>query len=268
MKIAIIGMGVVGRAVASGVKNWMSPDTFSLCTYDKFHSDRTHNWKDFLQTGICFVCVSTPTTATGQDLDAVVETMKMLEASIYNGVVVIKSTVEPGTMDSLARRYPGLRLVHNPEFLSEKTANKDFELQQSVLLSGKPEDAIVASNFYQLSPFVATVRYSDQYKTTEFAKYIHNCVLAVKLSFLNEMYDLIDSPVVYEGATQMAALFGNLGTHFKVPGTDGKRGWAGMCFPKDMLALQAYAQQEAKVVPTIRGAIETNKKHRPKEMKR
>jgi UDPglucose 6-dehydrogenase len=259
VKLAIVGMGVVGSAVAAASKKC------TLITYDKYRTDRTKNWDQFQDSELCIVCVPTPTIQGQQRIDELKSAL--LEMGKYQGVVCIKSTVVPGTMAKLKEMFPHLRLVHNPEFLSERTAREDYELQEDALLSGSLKDTDVVLKYFQenLKQLNRTAVFQD-YEVTEWAKYIHNCLLAVKLSFLNEMYDLCGSDALYKKAVEAAKIFGNVGSHYSVPGPDGKRGWGGMCFPKDMVALHGLAVDSLCLVPTLHGAIVTNYHHRRDEM--
>lgn len=258
MNIAIIGMGVVGQAVAYGARK-----TCEISTYDIIES-KISNMGRFDQTALCFVCVPTPSNPE-QNLAPLIDTMEFLQARNYKGVVAVKSTVLPGTMASMASLYPKLRLVHNPEFLTERNANEDFLRQDCVLLSGRIVDVAVVDAFYGLLPRVTKTSMSPDYETTEYAKYLHNCILPVVLSFLNEVHALIGDQKKYDLAIDMAKNFGNVGRHSKVPGPDGKPGWGGMCFAKDMLAFQAFAKRKGPT-PTLDGAIASNAQHRPAEM--
>lgn len=261
MKIGIIGMGVVGRAVAAGARGC------DLSTFDKYRTDRTSNMQTFDETKLCFICVPTPTNELGQDLTEIHAALEMLLKKKYAGVVVMKSTVIPGTMDLLKEFYPDLRLVHNPEFLTERNAKQDFIKQPAVLLSGNLADTFEVDVFYERILHIPRTFSTPHYLTTEWAKYIHNCILSVKISFLNEMHDLIGSQELFDQAVSYAHLFGNVGTNHKVPGPDGKRGFGGMCFPKDIQALFVMAKSKGLECHTILGAILTNKKLRPEEMK-
>lgn len=256
MKVAIIGIGFVGSAVLAA-----SDACSEICTYDKFCPDRTQNWNRAPFTDLCFVCVPTPTDKAGQDLEAVTDALNHLRGMStegYKGVVVIKSTVLPGTTAWLQEQFPDLRLVHYPEFLCEKTAVNDFANQKTILLSGKIENTRVARIYADLCLNIERAQYSEVFADTEWAKYIHNCILPVKLSFLNEVYDLIGNDRCFNEAVEMATWFGNVGGHSMVPGPDGQRGWGGACFTKDTKALEMFASSQGLKMDTLTGAISTN----------
>jgi len=253
--IAVIGLGVVGRAVMAGSR------PCKISAWDKYKPELNELPTKITDTKMAFVCVPTPTSVTGgQDLTEIYSTCKWFDEMNYKGIVAIKSTVRPGTMRLIAAAYPRLRLVHNPEFLCEKTAKEDFRNQEAVLLSGRPEDTMEVGDFYaKILRRNVEIIISPIYEATEFAKYIHNCILPVTLSFLNEVYDLAGEQKVFDQAVKMAMPFGNLIKRNRVPGPDGKRGWGGMCFVKDTLAMIDLAHSQNRSMPTLEGAVRTNK---------
>lgn len=260
-KVGIAGVGTVGgaiRATCEGVA--------LLVCWDEL-PEREENVLRMGETDLVFVCVPTPTSGVKQDLGPLHDVLLQLEEQDYTGVVVVKSTVLPGTMDELNLSYGGLRLVHSPEFLSERSAPSDYRTQATILLSGLPTDLCVVAEFIgaTLGATFPRMYFSPHYRATEYAKYIHNCALAVQLSFLNEVYDDVDDPEVFGTAVDMASHLGNITGCHLVPGPDGRRGWGGKCFPKDTLAFLRSAERD---MPTLRGAIDTNFRLRPEEMKK
>lgn len=261
MRIAIIGVGMVGNAVYEGSRGGCN----QICLYDKFKPERSYEWDKAWQTDLCFVCVPTPTRGTHQDLSHVIDACKTLSGMSvdgYAGTVVIKSTVLPGTMRALQDKFPALRFVHNPEFLRERTAVSDYATQEVILLSGDPAHVRVVRTYAAKCLRLSHVHYSEKFEDTEWAKMIHNCILPVKLSFLNEVYDLIGEQRMFDEAVEMAKWFGNVGELHKVPGPDGRRGWGGSCFTKDTEAMVEFANQKEYEMHTLEGAINTNKKVR------
>lgn len=262
MKVGIIGMGMVGGAVAAATtKNCV------LATYDKYKPNLSANTNSIFQSDIIFVCVPTPTNQGVQDIAELITVCLQLSQVGFNGVVAVKSTVLPGTMGLLQKRFTDLRLVHNPEFLSEKTAHADFKNQKDVLVSGNMKDAAAVTDYCFTVGINANIWYNADFTVTEAAKYIHNCSLPVILSLLNEMYDVFGDEV-YKDAIEMAHLFGNVPRHHKVPGPDGLRGWGGMCFPKDTIAFYIWARSKGHKMPTLNGSLLTNLTHRSEEMRK
>lgn len=249
--VGIIGLGFVGTAI------WETFTEKVTYGYDKY---KKINFGELEDCELIFVCLPTPTRDGIQNIDAIEENLYILEEEKFKGVVVIKSTVLPGTCRYLNYMFPSLRIVHNPEFLCEKTAQKDFELQETILISGKvQQDCYVLHDFYNENlNEIKRIYIHDKYETTEWAKYIHNCILPIKLSFLNEVHREMNNQREFDMAISMAKHFGNLGYHNKVPGPDGKLGWGGSCFTKDTEALMVQYPS----LKTLRAAIETNKEIR------
>ena len=103
--------------------------------------------------------------------------------------------------------------------------------------------------------------------TAELIKYMNNCFFATKVSFMNEMKMLADkSNVDWKVAVNGFALDKRVGSsHLDVPGHDGKLGFGGSCFPKDIQALIHYAKSLDINVDTLIGAWKTNLKVRPEK---
>lgn len=254
--IGVIGLGVVGKAVFCAFGN-----TFPTVGYDKFgeFSDDA-SFEKLLKCEVIFVCVPTPTVDGVQDRSALDEVMEKLIENNYQGVVCVKCTVVPGTMD----KYGGLKLTHNPEFLTAAKPYEDFMAQKAVIVSGASVDTqVVASVYNALLPDSVVHEYEDFY-VTELAKYYSNCFLAVKVTFANEMYDLCKKLDVDYDAVREATLTQGLvaPNHTKVPGPDGKTGFGLGCFPKDTLALLSYNRDLGLMPYVLAAAIEANKQRR------
>lgn len=254
MKSGVIGLGVVGQAVKNGIN-----DVTYL--YDK--TKTSENIGEPNDADVIFICLPTPTDKTlRQDLNPIQDNLDYLQDQEFKGIIVIKSTVLPGTCKMLNTIYKKLRIVHNPEFLTASNAKADFLQQKTLLLSGERSDVDLIEEYFRgksKCPMIKDVYKSEDYQVTEWAKYIHNCTLAVKLSFLNEIYQAIGEDGVYEKATEMAYPFGNLGDNHQVPGPDGMLGYGGECFPKDMKALAGYMLD---ISNTLKGALLTNQRVR------
>lgn len=254
MRIGIIGLGIVGGAVHNAFKAKMP-----CVIYDppKGYND----FKLILKSNVVFCCVPTLTKENGfQDLSILTEILSKLKRMRYEGIVVIKSTIVP---DALNRPWK-LRIVHNPEFLTERNPNEDFINQKSILLSGTVYDCYIVERLYkEILPY-AQISSSRTYATTIMAKYIHNCFLATKVAFFNEMYEVaLKIGVNFEDCVNFATLQNKiLKNHTRVPGPDGKLGFGGSCFPKDTKAWSNYVKSLGLKCETVDAAIAGNKKRR------
>jgi UDPglucose 6-dehydrogenase len=261
MRVGIIGCGVIGGALR---KACIAKD-IDVVAYDPNKlgmQDRSL----IGSTDLVFLCLPTPTVNGTQLLVALDSTLKWLQEEKYQGPVVIRSTVLPGTTKSLQGEYPELKLAHCPEFLTAATPFEDL-IKQPVVLVGacKPDVARDVMAFWQLFDKKIPVQVGLT-NETEMAKYIHNCFLATKVSFFNDIYELCQSlGIKYKNAVGGAIAVGQIGKgHTNVPGPDGEGGYGGMCFPKDMNALAELCEQSEIHAETIRGAIEGNKRRRSK----
>ena len=258
MKIGIVGLGFVGSAVKNAFDKH-----HQVVGFDKYK--KLGSLADVMSTEVTFVCVPTPTDEGIQDLRAMHDVLSGLSTMNYRGAVVIKSTVLPGTCDRLQSVYSNLRLVHNPEFLTEAMANMDFENQAFILVSSNQGTAIdqVKAVYKHVLP-EAILDWSLDFKTTETAKYIHNCFLATKVAFMNEMFNYCqDMRIDFKHSVSMASTQGRIGSsHLRVPGPDGQFGFGGSCFPKDTEALlMSKAADHLRILKT---AVQSNKMQRGK----
>ena len=273
-KVGIIGQGFVGTAL----KEAFSPH-YEVLTHDKFRDDlSTH--PDVVSVShecdIIFVCLPTPMNRDGSCNTSIVEsvceeicrTAANPIAADTEKIIVIKSTIPPLTTNRLQNEY---HVVFNPEFLVERTAVEDFKNTKRVVLGGPPPATKVLKEFY-LKVFPEASIFETDSTTAELVKYVTNCFLAVKVSIANEFSSLCDTcGVNYEEVIEYATYDERLGkSHWAVPGPDGKRGFGGSCFPKDLNAIISLAESlvreghpELTTMDTLEGAWNTNLKVRP-----
>jgi UDPglucose 6-dehydrogenase len=263
MKAGIIGTGVIGGALLEAFKQ----REIEVSTHDKFKKLEAweHDFEAVLKSDLCFICVPTPTVDGEQDLSALIDVLTTLAAECYSGVVVNRCTVLPGTTEKLMGRF-GLKIVHNPEFLTAARPLQDLLSQRVVHLGSSDQEALkMTYEFWSDEFYVTHVQSHDLATTTEMIKYMHNLFLATKVSFCNDMYEVCERlGVSYERVREGAAWVGQIGSgHTTVPGPDGELGYGGMCFPKDMAAFEKFAKRQGLKLETISGAISGNKRRRP-----
>lgn len=252
--IAVIGCGVVGSAVAEFYRD----RGHAVIEQDpRFAEDRYHDIGASAE--LAFVCVPTPTAGKSQDLTAVYDVMASLKAVSFDGVVVLKSTVLPGTCDLITAAYPEIRLVHNPEFLTAAKPLEDLIDQPAALLSG--EHAVEAADIAYI-PHQIPCYVSHDYRVTELAKYLHNTFLATKVAFMNQFHDVCGSlGVPYDRVIEFAVSQERIGeNHTRVPGPDGSKGFGGACFIKDTEALLLRFRE---LMPLLDAATKYNREVRP-----
>jgi UDPglucose 6-dehydrogenase len=254
-QIGIIGQGFVGSAVREGMKNH-----FDILVFDK-DPNKYSNVESIFHvvesTDLTFLCVPTPMRKNGScdltivrnALDEINDAVNELCAKDY--IVVIKSTIPPGTTEFLNSEYPNLDIVFNPEFLTEANAVEDYKNQNRIIVGGeRPGSTKVKAVFAKAFPKVPIIKTSST--IAEMIKYVTNTFLATKVSFANEMYQICQSlNIDYDKVIEYARYDERLGnSHWSVPGPDGDFGFSGSCFPKDVQAL-IYQAKTLGVDPEI-----------------
>ena len=269
INIGIIGFGFVGSSVAYGFSPQTGFDRAELRVYDKDPARSTHSLKDVLQNSdYIFLSVPTPSNVDGSInlsiLDQVVEEISN-EGTKDGCVVLMRSTVVPGTTRTFAEKYTNLTFVFNPEFLTERSAKFDFINQARFILGGNPEDTKKVAALFRERFGTSTPTIETNFETAEFIKYMNNCYFATKVSFMNEMRLIAESSGVdWQMAVDGFVRDGRVGhSHLAVPGPDGKRGFGGSCFPKDIQALIRHADFLGINTHVLKGAWETNLDVRP-----
>tara|TARA_R110000824_G_scaffold170181_5_gene347484 strand:+ start:9369 stop:10211 length:843 start_codon:yes stop_codon:yes gene_type:complete len=261
--IGIIGQGFVGTAIKEGMQHALTIDT-----YDKFKSElSTCNSVEQLckKTKIIFVCLPTPMRTDGScDLSIVESAIAEIDKYSNFHIAVIKSTVPPGTTENLNKTFKNVSVVFSPEFLTEANFINDFKNQNRIIIGGpRPATTIVKNMFRKVFQEVTIVKTGSN--TAETVKYFTNCFLATKVSFANEMKQICDEVNVdYDKVIEYGLYDKRIGrTHLSTPGPDGKSGFGGSCFPKDLNALIHVAKDNG-VKPTVLQAVwEKNLEVRP-----
>jgi len=259
MKLGIVGQGFVGLALKAGFEKH-----YDLEAYDKYDGFKsTIQLHDMVaECDVIFVCVPTPMDEDGScHTDIVESVVKEIDdwtkrkGKIDRPIVVIKSTVPPGTTDRLHKKYKNIDVIFNPEFLTEATFIEDFKNQNRIILGGIRRGTNKLRQVYS-KVFPRTTIVKTGAKHAEMVKYFTNCFLATKVSFANEMKMLCDKlDIDYDKVVEYATYDERLGkSHWAVPGPDGELGFGGHCLPKDLNALISVAYQ-LKLEPTILNAV-------------
>lgn len=268
--IGIIGKGFVGSAVANGFSSNTGFES-NIRIFDKQKNRSTHSLNEVVnESDYVFISVPTPTDfkSGSIDLDIINNCFEEIDSALESDTIfLLRSTIVPGTTDDIQKRYPNLRIVFNPEFLTQRSANLDFINQSRYIFGGKSKDTKPVIELYK-ARFGRTIRIIDtDFKSAELIKYMCNTFFATKVGFLNEIYQIankldLDWDAIIEGFISD----GRIGhSHIQVPGPDGKFGFGGACFPKDVNALIHYADQIGISLNTLKGAWETNLFVRPEK---
>lgn len=274
MRLVVFGAGYVGLVTGTGLSDLghdvlvydIDPDKIAKLNdgrvpiYEPGLADLIHrNQKQgrlhfaskitppFDQPDAYFIAVGTPPGPDGAaDLSAVMAVADTIaKTAKAKALVVVKSTVPVGTCDAVQARLAAakvpLEVVSNPEFLKEGDAVNDFFKPDRVVLGARTEEAR-----QQLRELYAPLQLSGERlvitdpRSSELIKYASNTMLAIRISFMNELARLCHAT----GADIHSVRLG-VGTDSRI----GKKflyagpGYGGSCFPKDVQALAALGRE-------------------------
>jgi UDPglucose 6-dehydrogenase len=258
-KVGVIGNGFVGESQAFA----FSP-TSDVRIYDIDPSKATHTKEEIDECDFIFVCVPTPMYKDGKQDTSYID--KVFETAVNGPIYIIKSTILPGTTQKLQSKYKNLNIVFSPEFLTERTAKLDMLTQARIVLGGYKQYVEVAAELFEQRFMNKHIIKTDS-TTAELIKYMNNTFFATKVSIINEFKQLSDAiGANWEDALYGFASDGRIGdSHLHVPGPDGKLGYGGTCFPKDVNALLTFAAENNIDLNTIKGGWVTNLQVRPEQ---
>ncbi len=271
-KIGVIGKGFVGAATANGFSAGTGFNS-EIRIFDKDGSKGTHTLEDLIDhSEIVFICVPTPAHIDGSIDVSIIESVfneinDIKSDNKLSIVFVIKSTIVPGTSRKIQEKYNKMKIVFNPEFLTERSSNFDFINQARIVLGGEESNTKKIRNLYEDRFGLSTLIIETNFETAELIKYACNNYFSLKISFLNELKLLankvnVDWEVLINGFVSD----GRIGhSHLNVPGHDGLLGFGGACFPKDIQAMIKFAQSHGIEMRTLEAAWETNLNVRPEK---
>lgn len=224
-KVGIVGLGVIGGALKKYVETTNPNCDFLISDPYKGYND------DLSQSDVIFISIHIPTEENyTQDLTL----LKEILAELPDKPIFIRTTLLPGTCDRLSQEF-NKKIYFMPEFLSERTAYDDF-CYQPMIYTGE-EDLL--KNIFVNKKYVVMSN-----TEAELTKYAHNVFGAVKVTYFNGIYNMcqkmnLDYEKVHKGF--LASGYIN-DMHTFVPGPDGKLGYGGKCFPKDVKAFEKYTK--------------------------
>jgi UDPglucose 6-dehydrogenase len=260
-KVGVIGNGFVGESQAYA----FSP-VADVKIFDVNPVKATHTLLEVLSQDFIFVALPTPMKENGEQDISYIENF-FSNIGLYNtdAVFILKSTVLPGTTKQLIDKHK-FNIVFCPEFLTEKTAKLDMLTQSRIVIGGNAQHTEKVLELFKARFGQKHYVLTDS-TTAEFIKYMANTFLAVKVSVVNEFYRMSEAL----GADWDKALEGFVSdprignSHTQVPGHDGKLGFGGTCFPKDINALITMGKELGVDMNTLEAAWKTNLEVRPEQ---
>jgi len=277
MKVGIVGLGYVGLVTAVALasvgnevigvdidnKKIEALKQGSLPIYEpgldelfKKYSKNLSFSTDYAKlkdADLAYIIVPTPTVNGKIDLSYVIDAAKSIKEAKPDAILVIKSTVVPGTA-KMVHELTDLPVVSNPEFTREGSAIQDTLQPDRIVIGGNDKKAVeLVEKLWSFSnaPIINTTN-----ENAELIKYASNAFLATKISFINEIANLCekipgaDVDVVAKGI----GLDKRIAPYFLKAGI----GYGGSCFPKDTKAIAAFARENGEELGIVEAAIQVN----------
>ena len=251
-KIGIIGIGVVGGALL----HYFKKKKISLLLYDK--GEKLGSLQEANKADVVFVCVPTPfTKKKGFDLSYVKDAVSHIEGK---KIIVIKSTVWPGTTEMFQKKYPQHKFLFNPEFLVEAKPDETMQHPDRQIVGYTQESHNIAYEVLKLlprAPFKKVIPATE----AEMVKYFGNNFLTIKVAFANQMYDLCQRiGIDYDIVKECASADKRIGSSHLLIYHNSYRGYGGKCFPKDIRALIQFADKKGVDLKLHKAAEKINDK--------
>ena len=262
LTLGIVGKGFVGAAACV-----LANPSLRVITYDlrpEQCDPPGTTLADVARADVVMVAVPTPMDPVTKcaDTSIVDGVVQGLRAHNPDCLILLRSTVPPGTSERLG-------VCFLPEFLTEASPEKDFCATPEWIigvpstLKAERVSAPIAHVFASAcnhGRICSSRMVWTSSSEAELIKYFRNTFLATKVSFCNEFADICAGHgVSYEAVRRVAAADERIApSHTAVPGPDGKRGFGGTCFPKDMHALAASARAEGTECPLLQAVLTRN----------
>lgn len=252
LRVGIIGVGMVGGAL----ERYFELIGRTPFLYDKYNGKGS--WEEVNEADIIFIAVPTPyKKKSGFDLSAVEESFKGIGGK---KIVVIKSTIWPGTTEQFQKKYSQHKVLFNPEFLSEATVDDDMRNPDVQIVGYTSASRSLApkilSEVLPRSPYEKAIPAAE----AEMFKYFHNVHGAVKVVFANQMYDLCSKlNIDYDRIKESAAASKHILTpQYLNIWHKQFRGYGGSCFPKDIRALIQFGDKIGVDLQLLKAAERVN----------
>jgi UDPglucose 6-dehydrogenase len=258
--LAIIGYGYVGKAISAFFER-----TTNICIYDPALGHTNKEAAD--KADFAVICVPTPMSDTGAvDLTYIRETFEWLKTPL----IIIKSTIPPGTTDSLRKQYAlDGRICFSPEYIGEGNYPVPYwndiphpiemEKHSFHIFGGDKKATRKAIAYWTCAggPFAKYLQ--TDAATAELVKYAENSWIATKITYMNELYDIAETfGSDFNELRELFLLDGRVGrSHTLV--YPNRRGFHGKCIPKDTNGIVAQAKSKGYTPHLLEKVLEVNK---------
>lgn len=256
MNIGIIGVGIVGSAVKLGFEKL----GHRVLSHDIKDDTRI---EDVLGAEVIYLCVPTPRSDSGRCDTSIIEAVveELVDVHHYQGVIALKSTVEPGTTRRLQAAFENDKICHVPEFLRERVAVADFIENHDICIIGTASDEVFEivkeshghypKTFIRLDPTEA-----------EIAKYFNNVYNATLITFANAFYEVCQVLGADYGKIKNAMVQRDHISKKYLDCNDNLRGFGGMCLPKDTSAIASLVKEHGLPIALFEAIVNDNKNYK------
>ena len=250
-----IKLGLVGNGFVGGAALQLECDDNEIRMFDLDEEKCVPLGTKLEDVAVCdiiLVAVPTPQNPNGTCHTGILEeAINSLKAINPSANIVIRSTVPPGTSKMFGTHFM-------PEFLTEKNSSQDFVDSSLWVLGHNTEldefhlDTVI-DNAYKAGKIKSNEMVKMTTSEAEMVKYVKNCFLGLKVSFFNEVYDTCNKyDCDFELVRSTSTEDSRVGvSHSFVPGPDGKKGFGGHCFPKDLASWCTWAENPLIVAAAV-----------------
>jgi nucleotide sugar dehydrogenase len=238
--IGLVGQGFVGKNTADNFED----RGYTVIRY-ALEEQYRQNKDKIKEADVVIIAVPTPSTQNGIDTSIVEKSITLARPG---AIVVIKSTIVPGTTVRLQKKYPKVTLLHNPEFLSEKTARQDTDspfanvVGMPVKSAKHKKAAALVQSIVPTAPF-KLICSSDE---AEIYKYAHNVNGCMQILTFNLLYDIAQHlGADWKSIEEAIKADPYIPNRYSSPVHKSGRGAGGSCFIKDF---SAFARHHHKLI--------------------
>ena len=278
MKIGIVGLGYIGSITAAALAEAgyeilgvdidrlkveslakaepiiYEPELKELLLKNRNKFMFSVDYSVLAQADAIFVVVPTPTKEGKIYLEYVNNAVEGIKQVNPNAMIIIKSTVLPGTAKLLMEKT-GMTIISNPEFTKEGTAIYDTLHPDRVVIGGIEKDAV--EKVKDIWKFTNAPIMETTNENAEMIKYASNSFLAVKISFINQIANLCEKipSCDVEAVARGMGFDKRIAPYFLKAGI----GFGGSCFPKDTTAFISFAKGVGEDLSIVESALEVNR---------
>ena len=258
MKIALLGMSKLGQSL-----------------YQFYHLKKKIptkiNIDTCLDTDIIFICLKTTYSYLFKQLDKseILKICSTLTEKNYKGIIVIHSSVEPGTTEKLSQMYSNLKFMHSPIIINNRDFYNSINNRKNIIIgkpeSGRLEDMYKVRTFFENMYNKEVTIHCSNSSESEATKIFFNSYNAVKLQLFNEFYNFCGNKHINYHNVKELMIKNKLviDKNINVPGYDKKLSFSGENLPNDITALNSMLKKNKLKNYIIDGAIKERNEMRP-----